>query len=104
VLIQSKGLVRLASMKVILEIPDEFVDELSLRMGNPARAALEALASRAYEKGIFSLEQVRRLLSQGSRWEAQQVLTASGVWPGTTVHDFESDMAVLKALRKPEGY
>ena len=89
-------------MKVTLDIPDEIADELSRRMGNPARAAVEALASRAYDKGVFSLEQVRLLLGQESRWEAQQVLSANGVWPGTTVDDFESDMAVLKTLRPAE--
>jgi hypothetical protein len=77
--------------------------ELVRQMGNPALVAVEALACRAYERGVFSLEQVRLLLGLESRWQAQAVLSANGVWPGTTVADFESDLATLDALHPPQG-
>ena len=90
-------------MQVTLEIPDTVAGELARRMGNPALAAVEALACRAYERGVFSLEQVRLLLGLESRWQAQAVLSANGVWPGTTLADFEADLATLDSLHPAEG-
>ncbi|MCX6873685.1 MAG: hypothetical protein NTW21_07735 [Verrucomicrobia bacterium] len=76
-----------------MEIPDARAGELVRRMGNPALAAVEALACRAYDRGVFSLEQVRLLLGLESRWQAQAVLRANGVWPGTMVADLSAHMA-----------
>lgn len=81
-----------------LEVPDDLSRELSAGFANPGRTALEALAAEAYEKDVLSLEQVRRLLGAESRWEAQEVLERHGVWPGTTVQDVLSDLAVLESL------
>ena len=85
-------------MTMTLEVPDDLSRELSAGFANPCRAALEALAAEAYEKDVFSLEQVRRLLGAASRGEAQEVLARHGVWPGTTVEDVRSDLAALENL------
>jgi hypothetical protein len=51
--------VELASViKMVLEMPDEISEELSRKLDNPARAALEALAAAAYGQNVLSLEQV----------------------------------------------
>lgn len=86
-------------MKMVLEIPDEISAELTRKLENPARSALEALAAAAYGQDVLSEEQVRRLLGLASCWEARDVLKRHGVWPGMTVDDFHSDMAVLESLR-----
>ncbi len=83
-------------MEVTLTLPDELAAE---SFGDPSRIALEALAARAYEAGIFSVEQVRRMLDLPSRWEAQDLLSRHGVWPGTTVEDVLADMRMLEELR-----
>jgi Uncharacterised protein family (UPF0175) len=85
-------------MTMTLEVPDDLSRELSAGFLNPCRAALEALAAKAYEKEVLSLEQVRRLLGAESRWEAQEVLEHHGVWPGTTVEDVRADLAALENL------
>jgi len=87
-------------MKMILEIPDEISAELSRKLANPARAALEALAAAAYGQDVLSLEQVRRLLDLESMWDAKAVLSKHGAWPGMEVEDFREDLAVLRSLRK----
>lgn len=83
-------------MLITLEIPDELS---AARFGDPSRIAMEALAARAYEEGVFSEEQVRQMLGLASCWEAREVLSRYRVWPGTTVEDALSDMEMLKALR-----
>lgn len=82
-------------MTLTLTIPDDLSLELGAKFENVGRAALEALAAEAYENGVLSLEQVRRMLALPSRWEAQAVLSSHGVWPATTVEDFHSDLESL---------
>ena len=86
-------------MTVTLTIPDDLSRELSAKFNNLSQAALEALASEAYENDVLSLEQVRRMLDLPSRWEAQAVLSSHGVWPGTTAEDFRSDLETLIEVR-----
>ena len=88
-----------SAMKMVLEIPDEISEELTRKLDNPARAALEALAAAAYGQEVLSLEQVRRLLGLESDWAAKAVLAKHGSWPGMTVEDFHDDMAVMESLR-----
>ena len=83
-------------MQITLEIPDELS---SAPFGDLSRIALEALAARAYEEGVLSEEQVRRMLGLPSCWDARKVLLRLGVWPGTTVEDVLADMAMLKTMR-----
>jgi hypothetical protein len=87
------------SVTLTFDIPEDISRELSAKFQNIGRAAMEALAAEAYEKDVLSLEQVRRLLSLASGWEAQDVLKRHGVWPGTTVEEVMSDMDTLKTLR-----
>jgi hypothetical protein len=85
-------------MQITLEIPDE----LSLPpFGDPSRIAMEALAARAYEEGILSEEQVRRMLGLDSCWDAREVLSNHGVWPGTTVEDILRDAETAAAFHCP---
>jgi hypothetical protein len=83
-------------MQITLDIPDELS---SAPFGDPSRIAMEALAARAYDEGLFSEEQVRRMLGLSSCWEAREVLSKYGVWPGTTVEDVLADMEMLKTMR-----
>lgn len=83
-------------MQLTLKIPDEFSAAV---FGDPSRVALEALAAKAYETNIFSLEQVRVMLELPSRWETQEILSRHRVWPGTTVQDVLADMDTLETMR-----
>ena len=81
-----------AGMTVTLEIPDSVSEELIGKFPDPARAALEALAAKAYATGCMGLEGVRRLLTLESRWDAEALLKQQGVWPGVSVEDVEHDL------------
>lgn len=85
-------------MEITLQIPDELS---GVQFGDPSRVALEALAAKAYEAGIFSVEQVRRMLDLSSRWEAQELLSRHGVWPGTTVEEILRDAETAAAFHIP---
>jgi mevalonate pyrophosphate decarboxylase len=86
-------------MKLVLDIPDEISAQLSLRLEDPAHAALEALAAASYSQGILSMEQVRCLLRLGSGWEAKAVLTKLGAWPAMSGKDLDEDLQVLEMLQ-----
>jgi hypothetical protein len=83
-------------MKITLIIPDELT---CTSFGDPSQIALEALAARAYADGVLSEEQVRRMLKLPSCWDARNMLSRHGVWPGTTVEDALSDISMLKTMR-----
>ncbi len=86
-------------MKVPLEISDELAGGIDGHVGILGRAALEALAAKAYEEDLFSVEQVRLLLELPSRWEAVAVLKAHSVWPGQSVDEVLGDMEMLDGFR-----
>ena len=79
-------------MTMTLTIPDDIAVTLEAQLGEPSRAALEALAARAYAAGNFGVEQVRRLLDFPSRWEAQALLSKFGVWPGLSDEEILEDV------------
>ena len=86
-------------MTLTMTIPDELSPDLSACFNNIGRAALEALAAKAYEKEALSLMQVRKLLDLPSRWEAQEVLSRHGVWPGQTAGEIWRDAEVSAQFR-----
>jgi len=87
-------------VKITLDIPDELA---APPFGDPSRIAMEALAARAYEEGVLSEEQVRRMLGLESCWDAREVLSKHGVWPGTTVEDVVSDLETIKSMRAAQA-
>jgi hypothetical protein len=85
-------------MQITLEIPDELS---SAPFGDPSRIAMEALAARAYEAGVLSEEQVRRMLGLESCWDARAVLSKHGVWPGQTVEEILCDAETAASFSIP---
>ena len=49
-------------MTFTLNLPDDVAQQLTARGGDPARAALEALAVEGYRSRTLTEEQVRRML------------------------------------------
>lgn len=94
---------RLLTMQVTVQIPDDLAPDLGVEFKNLGQAALEALASEAYERDVLSLEQVRRLLGLGSRWEAQAVLSRHGAWPGQSAEDVLKDAECSARFRTARG-
>lgn len=86
-------------MTLTMKIPDELAHDLGAGFENLGLAALEALAAEAYEKDVLSLEQVRRMLELESTWEAQEVLSRHGVWPGQTAGEILNDAATSARFR-----
>jgi len=86
-------------MTLTVDIPDEVVQALDAGFGPLGRAALEALAAEAYGKDVLSLEQVRQMLKLDSRWDAQEVLSSHGVWPGQTSEEILHDARTSEKFR-----
>ena len=88
------------AMTVTVTIPDDLAAELGAGFQNLGRAALEALAAEAYSKEVLSLEQIRRMLELGSRWEAQEVLSRHVVWPDQSAEEILADARRSSEFRR----
>jgi hypothetical protein len=82
-------------VQITIDIPDDLAAALS---GDPARAALQALALEAYRQQRLSAYQLRTLLGIGSRYELDGFLKDHQVYD-YTLEDFEKDFAAARELR-----
>lgn len=87
-------------MTLTLQLPDRIAALLSSAWDDLPRATLESLAIEGYRSGRLSCAEVGELLGHTSRWESEDFLAAHGVWPGTTIDEFQSDLATLDRLRE----
>ena len=83
---------------VTLEIPEDLAAILSTDGRDLSRAALEALAVEEYRARRLSDAQFRRLLGL-SRWEADGLLKAHGVWLDYTIDDFNREGEAGRRIR-----
>jgi hypothetical protein len=86
-------------MTITLRLSDRIAAVLQNAWDDLPRATLESLAMEGYRSGRLSQSEVGELLGHASRWESEEFLAAHGVWPGTTVAEFQSDLAALDRLR-----
>ncbi len=96
----SGHVVALFPMQVSLQIPDELADRIGGHVALLEKAALEAVAAKAYEEELLSLDQVRILLDLPSSWEAMALLKKHQVWPGHDIDEVLEDMAVLATIQR----
>jgi hypothetical protein len=65
-------------MQVTFTVPDDLAAALSLAEGDPARAALEAIALEAFRERRITAYQLRRVLGIRSRFELDRDLHGRG--------------------------
>ena len=82
------------AMQVTVEIPDQFVEHLVPAGRDAARSLLEESVAGAYRDGRLTMEQVRQLLSFGTRMQVDAFLQQHEVYD-YTVEDLDKDMATL---------
>jgi hypothetical protein len=90
-------------MTVTLTIPDSISAALIEKFPDPGRAALEALAAKAYAAGCVSVEGVRRLLGLASRWDAEALLKQHEVMPAVSAEDITHDLDCLDKVLEAES-
>ena len=76
------------TVTLTLELPDDFATLLGAPQRDLSRTALEALAVEEYRARRLSDRQFRQLFNV-SRWEADRILKAHGVWLDYGIEDFE---------------
>lgn len=86
-------------MTLTLDLSEDAAALLREAWDDLPRATLESLAVEGYRTGRLSCSQVAELLGHPSRHEAEKFLADHGAWPGTTLEEFESDLATLDRLR-----
>jgi hypothetical protein len=84
-------------MRVTVEIPDHFVEQLVPAGGDAGRALLEEAVAGAYRGGRLTMEQVRQLLGFGTRMQVDAFLQLRAIYD-YTVEDLSKDMATLDRL------
>jgi hypothetical protein len=86
-------------MQVILDIPDDMVQRLTLPGQDPARTALEAMAIEGYRSGALTARQTRLLLGFEARCELDGFLKAHNVWEHSySLEDLELDRRTTDQL------
>jgi len=91
-------------MELTLQLPDAEASELSAKLGDLNRAALEALVARGYREGVLNLAQVGLLMNLDNRWEAEKMLAELGAWPGQSVEEvLEDAKTVSKFMARRES-
>ncbi len=86
-------------MTLTLELSDRAAALLQGAWDDLSRVTLESLAVEGYRSGRLSCGQVGELLGHASRMESEDFLAAHGAWPGTSLEEFQSDLATLDRLR-----
>jgi hypothetical protein len=90
-------------MTVTLEIPDRLAEQLShLPRETVSQQFVAAWAADAYRAGRFSSGKLAGLLGM-ERLAVMRMLSAAGVYPGTTGDEVDADTAALDKLLGPTG-
>jgi hypothetical protein len=85
-------------MRIWLDLPDDFVEQLGEKGQDLSRAALEALAIDAYRMNRISGYQLGQFLEIPSRYELDGFLKHHGVPLEYTIEDFERESATSARL------
>lgn len=89
------------SVTLILELPEDMAALLGAPQRDLSRTALEALAVAEYRARRLSDAQFRRLLNI-SRFEADRILKAHGIWLDYGIEDFEREGEALQQLQEQD--
>jgi len=84
-------------MRVIVEIPDEFLQHLVPVGSDAARSLLEESVASAYRDGRLTMEQIRQLLGYATRMQVDAFLQQHEIYD-YAVEDLDKDMATLDRL------
>jgi len=87
------------AVSLTLEIPQDLAALLGAPDRNLSRIALEALAAGEYRAHPLSDAQFRRMLDI-SRFEADRILKAHGVWLEYGIEDFERESAAIGSIQE----
>jgi uncharacterized protein UPF0175 len=87
-------------MRIWLDLPDDFVEQLAEKGQDLSKASLEALAIDAYRMNRISGYQLGQLLEIPSRYELDGFLKHHGVPLEYTIEDFERESATSARLRQ----
>jgi hypothetical protein len=86
------------NMDLIVQIPDDLANRMSVSGGDLSRRALEAFALEEFRSGRIAKPDLRRLLGFGTRYRLDGFLKSHGVYEDYTMEDFEEDREALKQL------
>jgi hypothetical protein len=89
-------------MQVMVEIPDEFLQQLVPAGRDAARSLLEESVAGAYRDGRLTMEQIRQLLGFGTRMQVDAFLQQHEVYD-YGFEDLDKDMATLDRVITANG-
>jgi len=85
-------------MQLMVQIPDDLAQRLSIQSGDLSRRALEALAVEEFKCGHLSQAELRRLLGFETRGALDGFLKAHEIFVDYTLDDLEQERQGLRRL------
>ncbi len=84
-------------MQIVVDIPDQFLQQIIPAGGDASRLLLEEAIASAYRNRGLTIEQVRQLLGFGTRMQVDAFLQQHEIYD-YTVEDLDHDTATLDRL------
>jgi hypothetical protein len=85
-------------MTILLNLPEDIAQDLSVQGADLSRAALESLALEGYRVGSLSEEQMRRMLGFETRFDVHAFLKQHNAYLSYTEEDLRHDLEVSRSL------
>lgn len=90
-------------MQVVVEIPDEFVQQILPAGQDPSRALLEEASLKAFCEDRITAHELRRILGFDTRYQLDGFLKERGIdYGGYGPDDLKQDIQTLDRLREAQ--
>ncbi len=85
-------------MDVLLQVPDDIVERLQVRLEDLPRHALESLAADFYRARLLTSAEVQRMLGFQTRWQTDAFLKGKEAYLRYSAADLERDIETFRKL------
>lgn len=85
-------------MNVLLQVPDDIVERLQVRLEDLPRHALESLAADSYRAKLLTSAEVQRMLGFQTRWQTDEFLKEKEAFLHYTAADLDQDIETFRKL------
>ena len=85
-------------MDVLLQLPDDIVERLQVRLEDLPRHALESLAADFYRARLLTSAEVQRMLGFQTRWQTDAFLKEREAYLHYSEADLDQDIETFRKL------
>jgi len=85
-------------MDVLLQVPDDIIERLQVRLKDLPRHALESLAADFYRERLLTSADVQRMLGFRTRWQTDAFLKEKEAYLRYSAADLDKDIETFRKL------